>query len=381
MNGKILVTVLGLAMAVVAISSFESHPKVEENWIGSISLKARAMPMVVTPSGDKVAIGGNYMAPSNLGSGAFVSVPSFQGILAPRFSNVDYGASIKYNMPDRKNMAVPCDPLTFGKMAQEGFVQNRGNVVPKGSELKYPTDRQIAGTDSQVPGQGRQTFSKEGYCGGGQNFANSVPSGSSSGTGLSSGCESGSCSFAASATPSCGKGGYGMGHDVSGDFSVPPGYTNGNFDEVSDSIPASAENLGSALPIGTMTTMDASGNTEQFVAMNQIMVGQTKSRLFNLGDMIRGDLAISPCQTGWFSVYPNISADLNAGAINVLTGTGGEANTKLMNLLVTASGGSRTTFGGVDLRESLPEYNTMMAGEQVTRLSNAMGDINVTAFP
>ena len=40
----------------------------------------------------------------------FVSNPTFQANLSPRFANVSYNTSIKYNMPDVKNLAV--DPNT-----------------------------------------------------------------------------------------------------------------------------------------------------------------------------------------------------------------------------------------------------------------------------
>lgn len=62
--------------------------------------------------------------------GDFYSVPgTYQAILNPRFSNVDYGANIKYNLPSYDKQAVPCEPLTFGKMAKENFtdtVENYG---------------------------------------------------------------------------------------------------------------------------------------------------------------------------------------------------------------------------------------------------------------
>jgi hypothetical protein len=34
---------------------------------------------------------------------------------------VDYGANIKYNMPSKEKLAVPCDPLTFGNMSKESY--------------------------------------------------------------------------------------------------------------------------------------------------------------------------------------------------------------------------------------------------------------------
>lgn len=40
--------------------------------------------------------------------------PSYQSTLAPRFSNVDYGAYIRYNLPNINNLASPMNPLTNG---------------------------------------------------------------------------------------------------------------------------------------------------------------------------------------------------------------------------------------------------------------------------
>lgn len=55
---------------------------------------------------------------SMLGNPAnFVQVPKYQGMLAPRFGNVDYNSTIRYDVPDKKNQAVPETPLTFGQMA------------------------------------------------------------------------------------------------------------------------------------------------------------------------------------------------------------------------------------------------------------------------
>jgi Family of unknown function (DUF5850) len=57
--------------------------------------------------------------------GDFYSVPGqYQPALNPRFSNLNYGANIRYKMPSHKNLAVPYDPLTFGDMVHENF----GNV-------------------------------------------------------------------------------------------------------------------------------------------------------------------------------------------------------------------------------------------------------------
>lgn len=343
---------VGLTVAILALCNYDfNNQPVVENWWGGMQFTTRAMPGAMV-NGAETAIGGNYLDPqAMMGSDKFVQVPSYQAVLSPRFSNVQYGANIRYNMPDRENQAAPCNPLTFGDMAQE-------NYNPPMRDSGAPVAR------AQPKGK------RENYCGGG----------------------SGDCGAGA---PSCGKGGYGIGHKVGDGYEVPAGYTNGNWQDVYNSLPgpvvskpcASGPGQANAdLPIGTMTTMDGAGNSDQFIAFNRIMVANTRSssRLYGKGDFIRGDLAITPCQSGWFSVYPDISRDVNAGAMNTLAGAGGggESYNQLMKLIVNASGGTQTTLGGVDLAQSLPNYNVNMANSTITSLGQAMGgNINVSSFP
>lgn len=325
---SLIFSLVGILLIGLVAATSMSKPTVE-NWWGGLSFKQTAVPAIKMANGQEVAAGGNFLNP-NMGSGKFFSTPNFQGILAPRFSNAQYGANIRYNMPDRENMAVPCEPLTFGNMAKENY---------------------IPGTHGS-PAQQPQPASREGYCGNGNGDA-----------------------------PLCGKGGYGIGHKVGSDYEVPPGYTNGNWQQVFDSLPAEGQNLGSSLPIGTMSTMDASGNVDQFVAFNRIMVANNKSRLRSLGDPIRGDLAIVPCQTGWFSVYPQLNIDLQAGAMRVMNGDGA-SNNDLLNLMVQASGSSQSSFSGVNLSDELTPAKVNMAGSSLSGLSQAVGGtVNVSAFP
>lgn len=338
LSGKFLFTLVGIVLAILAVCNFDfSGQPVIENWnMGKMSVTA--MPVAMGANGQVTSFGANYFDPGNMrGSGKFVSTPSFQSVLSPRFSNVQYGANIRYNMPDRENLAAPCNPLTFGDMAKENY--------------------------STAPRVSRENYS----CGTGQ-------CGSSDGQ-------------------SCGKSGYGIGHKVSTGYELPVGYTNGNYSDVYNTLhlegktsaqsvvsrPCQSDPMSASLPIGTMTTMDALGNPEQFVVMNRLMNTTLNSKLRAQGDKIRGDLAITPCQSGWFSVYPNINIDLEPGAMNVMAGhQAGESNSKLMELLINASGGSRTTFGGVNFADApvasmTPQYGAVLGA--------AGTDLNVTAFP
>lgn len=336
-NMKILITLMGLLLAVTAVCKTDLGKPVIENWWGGTQFTSTAVPEIVAPNGARTALGGNYFDPSSMrGSGRFVSTPSYQAVLSPRFSNVQYGANIKYNMPDRQNLAAPCDPLTFGDMARENYNQKRSDT-------------------------------KENY-----------------------GCSNSSCG---SSDVSCGKGGYGISHKVAGDYQLPAGYTNGNYMDIYNNMensevvsrPCEGDSSdNSSLPIGTMNAMDAAGNTEQFVVMDRLMATNMKSKLRALGDPIRGDLPITPDQnSGWFSVYPTINVDLQPGAMNVLAGQeAGETNAKLMQLLMNASGGSRTTFGGVNFADmsSAPSAANMTPQYQAT-LSAANTDVQFSSYP
>jgi hypothetical protein len=321
LNGKLFVTVVALALAVLTISgnTLLGGEPVVENFFGGLQFSTRAMPVIEnTATGQQSAYSGNYLNP-NMGSGQFFSAPQYQAIIAPRFSNLNYGANIKYNMPDRANMASPCEPLTFGNMAKENYT-------------------------------------KENY-----------------------GCGTN--------PPSCGKGGYGMGAKVGGDdCAVPPGYTNGNYQDVYNSLRGESIASSSDLPIASMSAMDGFGNEEQFVAFNRIMVANTKSssRLRAQGDPIRGDLAIVPCQTGWFSTYPDIARDIQEGAMNVLTDVAPTSSQdSLYKLVMQASGGSQTALAGVNLADYNPAsaVNVNMAPQSLSALAAAASDIQVSSFP
>lgn len=341
-SGKILFTLITVSLVIMAIANMGMEkPAVVENWWGAGQFSTRYMPGMKDKQGNETAFSGNYFDPNAMmGSNKFVSVPSFQSVLSPRFSNVQYGANIRYNMPDRANLGSPCDPLSVGNNMKERYV---------------PPQQQMR----QAP-PSRENYSA---CG--------------------SPCGSGQCD--GNSPPACGKGGLGMGHAVSDGYSVPAGYTNGNYQSVYDSLPSVGFNVGGDVPKGEISTVNELGETEQFMAFSRLMPANTKSssRLRSQGDVIRGDLAIVPCQSGWFSVYPDIARDVQEGAINVLAGAdagvGSESYSKLMKLVTSA--GPSTTFGGVDLSEALPMYNANMAGDNLVTLKAGMSDINVTSFP
>jgi hypothetical protein len=360
LSGKILFALIGLTAAVLAVCNLNVGKPVVENWwgAGNPSFGVRAIPAAKGPDGQATALGVSVLNPQTMGSGSFFQVPNFQAVLSPRMSNVQYGANIRYNMPSRENMAVPCDPLTFGDMAQENFNPNtRGPVNPRmapganGMQGKFPRMHENR--------QPQRETSREDFC---------------------ASCGPGQCG--GGCPPSCGKGGYGISNKVGDSYGVPPSYAEGNYWDVYDKIPPSVMSAGSELPVGTMSSSDGAGDIQQVVTYNQLNFVNKKSRLWGLGDMIRGDLPITPCNTGWFSVAPDLAQDLNAGAMGVLSGAGagGEVNNQLLQLLVQSTGGVKSTFGGVDISEINPR-NVNMNAQSTMQLKAGMGDVVGTEFP
>ncbi len=328
-DSKILITLISLVVGIVAVNHFKNKDeKTREGFPG--------MGPSLTWKIDRVAAA----SPAAAKKGDFYSVPgTYQSILNPRFSNVDYGANIRYNFPSYKNQASPSNPLTFNSMIGAG-AQN------------YP----------------RENYSKENYIGN-----NSLR-------------EDYSCSSAGgSCVTDCRKGGLPM--DYHGGAPIEePGYAAGNYNEqvnkaYKDSkFPATT----SALPVGDMTSINAAGDETQPVVYDRYIYANRNSILRSQGDFIRGDLPIVPCNTGWFqvSVQPNI--DLNQGALAVLGGVTNEQGRSLAELIYKTSGKAETSISGVNYRNKdelaqLRDVNqaNMFGGG----LSAGQTDINVSAFP
>ena len=106
--------------------------------------------------------------------------------------------------------------------------------------------------------------------------------------------------------------------------------------------------------------------------------------------MIRGDLAIVPCDADWFrpSVTPHV--DLQQGAMNVMGGIGNEQGESLDKLIYASSGFTDTALSGIsENRRSLMSGGTGRRGTGNVNMSNQykgglsanQGDIQVSAFP
>ena len=317
LDSKFFFTLVGLIIAVFAVCNTNISSSANEGF----TMVPRTVKVMreVSPKGScgGYSLQNNYQA--MLGSDKFVSRPNFNGILSPRFSNVDYGANIKYNMPSYKNLGAPCDPLAMGDMAQENYQDTREDFG-----------------------------CSKGRCGGG-------------------------CGSNCGGTR-CGKGGVSLGGSVS--RMAPQGPSeDSNYINAMNQIYDSdhTEHVTDGLvPVGDMTTINADGQQIQQIIYDRYIYANLGSNLRAQGDPIRGDLAIAPCNNGWFNVSVNPNIDLQEGALNVLGGSRNETTQALGELIYATSGGADQIVAGVPLN---------MSNQFSTTMSAAGGDINVSAFP
>jgi hypothetical protein len=159
--------------------------------------------------------------------------------------------------------------------------------------------------------------------------------------------------------PKCSKMGTSLRYtdEVNPMSGVHSNYSAGNFNQVTQQLYNSSEypEATSMLPVGTMSSVNGLGEAEQAIVYDRYMYANAKSRLRSLGDPIRGDLPIVPCQMGWFSpsVSPNI--DLQTGALNVMGGFDASTAHQMADLINMSSAGTQDISGGVVLSN---QYNT-----------------------
>ncbi len=321
LKGKILVFITIVLGILLAISSAAQEAPIKEGFWGGIPNRTvKVVQSITNPqTGAQMALQPNSFL-GNLPDSQFIKTPSFQANLAPRFSNVSYGAHIKYNMPDIANQAVPCNPLTYGNMA-----------------------------------------SKENY--------------------LASSCGSGSCS-SEGCSVSCGKGGVSVPYTGGDGNNVPPGYASGNYNDMLNQAYDGGDGTvvddpQNALPLGSMNSIDADGQVGSEIVYQNYIYANQRSRLRGLGDNIRGDLAITPISGAWFvpsaAATPNVN--LNSGALAVLGGVDNSQGQAISNMIYQSSGHAQSALSGIDMSRvsGTPEY----AGNY-----NAIyNDIIVSAMP
>lgn len=157
----------------------------------------------------------------------------------------------------------------------------------------------------------------------------------------------------------------------------------------------------SGLPIQTMNMATASQTARRKkrsqapLNMDRFIVANRKSRLYGMGDYIRGDIQTVPVlpnsdpnSNTWFRPSVNPARDLNPGALAVLGGAYNETNRQTVQLQMQANSGTLNTFSGVSwsppantaVGQALIANATMAAQKQGTATQGApYGDVSFNA--
>jgi len=116
---------------------------------------------------------------------------------------------------------------------------------------------------------------------------------------------------------------------------------------------------------------EAATAVSQPIVYDRYIYANQRSRLYGLGDPIRGDLPIVPYNGDWFrpSVQPNI--DLRDGAMMVMAGQDNATARNTMALMRAASGDTMGTFAGAPV----------MAAQTNVGYGASGADVIATAFP
>lgn len=291
----------------------------------------------------------------------FFSTPNFQSILAPRFSNVDYGPDLRTQFPSYNRLGVPNDPLFEGKVPRDPL----DYTIPQ-TKMYDPTGRYaFGGPDSQTDclsstpyGQVSVPF-RENYT----SFQNGGAI-----TDNARGWQENKFI-----------GGAAIPLDPHNPYSTS--YANGNYNQVlNDVVQAGATGwpTSTVAELDSATFMTQDGEMKQPIIYDRYIYANRNSRLRGLGDPIRGDLPIVPISGSWFipsGAYEGPNIVLQQGAMNVMGGINNETSNQLANLVYNSSGGAETAIGGVDMAQTNMSHNVYGAA------SAALGDVKMTAFP
>lgn len=246
--------------------------------------------------------------------GYFYSVPpNLQGALAPRFSGTaSYGPWLNTKMPARNMQGVPVNPLTF---------QNTIKKCDNGVNV-FNSNMKMEGFKAANPGP------------------------------------------------------FGTGDVADSEYAtkesfetVRPNYMAGNYNQADDSLRARSNIIvNDMLPEMASEAATAVG---QPIIYDRYIYANQRSRLYGLGDPIRGDLPIVPYNGDWFrpSVQPNI--DLRDGAMMVMAGIDNATARNTMALMNAASGGTMGTFAGAPVMAAQTNFGYGAGG----------ADVIATAFP
>jgi hypothetical protein len=149
---------------------------------------------------------------------------------------------------------------------------------------------------------------------------------------------------------------------------MPANWAAGNYNELEAQVGMS--DASSTLPITGMESINQLGEETQVINIDRLIYANRNSRLRGLGDPIRGDLPIVPCQAEWFRPSVNVATDLQQGALSVMGGLDGEQQTRLTNLINSESRGTESTIAGINLSQ----LNNITGDQSLTTIA-------VSSFP
>jgi hypothetical protein len=120
-----LTTLLSVCVGLFIINKLVKSNNVREDF-GNLQFRVKAQPVAETADG------------------AFMNVPgNFQSSISPRFSNVNYGAAIRYKKPELQNQGVPLNPISYGTPLTEGY-NNGGCRLGGGQSLQVGNNAPIS---------------------------------------------------------------------------------------------------------------------------------------------------------------------------------------------------------------------------------------------
>jgi len=141
-----------------------------------------------------------------------------------------------------------------------------------------------------------------------------------------------------------------------------------DYNKVLENIKNNSDEITSTLPVGNMTVLNQSGQTDDVHVYNRYVFANRHNRNRQHGDHIRGDLPITPCQPGWFRPSVNPALDLHQGAMFVLGGQDNSTSQAMAKLINDTSGES--TVSGVPMSSLTNTDGTQM-----------LSTVEVTNFP
>jgi len=310
---------------------------------------------------------------------------NYQASLSPRFSNVNYGANIRYNLPDQGNMGVPSDPLSHESEGYGGKpVQNscNGKQCNNREQFSHMGKNNLSGalaydwtsvpvTEDDMP-NARDVRQQQLDTGNRNISYNADYDHSRMNAASVGGCNGNVCPNERKKNKKTNRS-----KEVQQMQNSQRAYTN-----VTDILPVSdITTANNTMTYQSQAVQQASQSQNrsggvQPVIYDRFIYANSRSRLRGQADPIRGDLPIVPqlpssdTNSGvWFrpSVTPHI--DLQRGALAVTGGYENTTNNQLRSLMNASIDGTLGTFGG----NNIPVQRDI--------LRNSGGDIVVSAFP